>query len=402
MGDRAAARQAGRSRDFLQRGVTHPARAENLLGGVEQLLARGQRVLAGLSHHGRLRRLWRKVHSRMRACGMPPRCRFRLAPFDVHVERLLRPGAAQRGTVPERSGIDWMLGGESWSRHFRTYMHVCIMSQIKKTEIGRNAMSLSPDEISSAEPANGPANGTEPRPSTRAAQGRNAVGVAARWMPALAAVALLAACGRGEQHGGGFPPAAVTVQPVQATTVPVRVRVRRPDRGLEGSPGARARAGHPREARLHRGRPRGRRANALHHRSAPDAAQAQAAEADLSRAQAQSSQAKRNFDRVKPLAGSNALSQREYDEAVSAEENGAAAVKQAQAKLTEARLNFGYTTVTAPVAATPAARRSPKGPGDADAGQPADDHFQIDPMYVNFSVSEAEQLNWRGWWPAAS
>ena len=125
----------------------------------------------------------------------------------------------------------------------------------------------------------------------------------------------------------------------------------------------------------------------------PYAAQAQAAEADLSRAQAQYAQAKRNFDRVKPLAGSNALSQREYDEAVSAEETGAAAVKQAQAKLTEARLNLGYTTVTAPVSGY--ASRAQKSEGSLVT--PTQDSLlttisQIDPMYVNFSVSEAEQL----------
>ena len=125
----------------------------------------------------------------------------------------------------------------------------------------------------------------------------------------------------------------------------------------------------------------------------PYAAQAQAAEADLARAQAQYAQAKRNFDRVKPLAGSNALSQREYDEAVSAEETGAAAVKQAQARLTEARLNLGYTNVTAPVSGF--ASKAQKSVGSLVA--PNQDSLlttvsQIDPIYINFSVSEAEQL----------
>ena len=254
-------------------------------------------------------------------------------------------------------------------------------------------MSLSPDEISSAKLANGPANGTELRPSTRAAQGRNAVGVAARWMPTLAAVAVLAACGRGEQHAGGFPPAAVTVQPVQATTVPVRFEfVGQTEGSKEAQVRARVQGILEKRAYIEGGRvAAGQTLFIIDPR--PYAAQAQAAEADLSRAQAQYSQAKRNFDRVKPLAGSNALSQREYDEAVSAEETGAAAVKQAQAKLTEARLNLGYTTVTAPVSGY--ASRAQKSEGSLVT--PTQDSLlttisQIDPMYVNFSVSEAEQL----------
>ena len=204
---------------------------------------------------------------------------------------------------------------------------------------------------------------------------------------------MLAACGRGEQHGGGFPPAAVTVQPVQATTVPVRFEfVGQTEGSKEAQVRARVQGILEKRAYIEGGRvAAGQTLFIIDPR--PYAAQAQAAEADLSRAQAQYSQAKRNFDRVKPLAGSNALSQREYDEAVSAEETGAAAVKQAQAKLTEARLNLGYTTVTAPVSGY--ASRAQKSEGSLVT--PTQDSLlttisQIDPMYVNFSVSEAEQL----------
>jgi len=127
--------------------------------------------------------------------------------------------------------------------------------------------------------------------------------------------------------------------------------------------------------------------------SRPYAAQLQAAEADLARAQAQASQARRNVERIKPLAGSNALSQREFDEATSGDEVGTAAVKQAQARLTEARLNLGYTRVTAPV--TGWASRAQKSEGSLVS--PGADSLlttisQLDPLYVNFSVSEAERL----------
>ena len=87
------------------------------------------------------------------------------------------------------------------------------------------------------------------------------------------------------------------------------------------------------------------------------------------------------------------MSRRDYDEAVSDDEIGAAAVKQAQARLTEARLNLGYTSVTAPVNGY--ASRALKSEGSLVT--PGHDSLlttvsQVDPMYVNFGVSEAEQL----------
>jgi len=50
------------------------------------------------------------------------------------------------------------------------------------------------------------------------------------------------------------------------------------------------------------------------------------------------------------LIAENAISKREFDDAVSAEETAGAGVKLAQAKVAESRLNLGYTTVVSPVA----------------------------------------------------
>jgi membrane fusion protein (multidrug efflux system) len=96
---------------------------------------------------------------------------------------------------------------------------------------------------------------------------------------------------------------------------------------------------------------------------------------------------KRNFDRVKPLADSNALSQREYDEAVSNEEIGAAAIKQAQARLTEARLNLNYDgQLTRQRFASRAQKsRARWFTGDESLLTTVS---QIDPIHVKFSVSE--------------
>src|SRR6185503_6959736 len=67
-------------------------------------------------------------------------------------------------------------------------------------------------------------------------------------------------------------------------------------------------------------------------------AQVAAANAEVARAQAQ-----------KPLAERKAIGQKEADDAASQADLAAAAVKAAQAKLTELNVNLGYTKVVAPI-----------------------------------------------------
>ena len=212
----------------------------------------------------------------------------------------------------------------------------------------------------------------------------------------LATVAVLTACSRNGQAqgagGGGMPPALVSTQTVKPVSVPVRFEFVGQTAGSKEAE-VRARVQGILERRTYQEGSRVKAGQLLFVIDPkPYAAQLQAAEADLARAEAQSSQARRNLERVKPLAGSKALSQREYDEAVSAAESGAAAVKQAQARLTEARLNLGYTSVTAPVSGL--ASRALRSEGSLVA--PGQDSLlttisQVDPLYVNFGVSEAEQ-----------
>jgi membrane fusion protein, multidrug efflux system len=212
----------------------------------------------------------------------------------------------------------------------------------------------------------------------------------------IATALVIAGCSRADEHKGakgGFPPAAVTVQEVKAVTVPVQFEYVGQTAGSKEAE-VRARVQGVLERRTYQEGgyvKSGQLLFVIDPR--PYAAQLQAAEADLARAQAQYAQVKRNFDRVKPLADSNALSRREYDEAVSNEEIGAAAIKQAQARLTEARLNLSYTTVSSPVSGY--ASRAQKSEGSLVT--PGDESLlttvsQIDPIHVKFSVSEQEQL----------
>src|SRR5436190_1685504 len=70
---------------------------------------------------------------------------------------------------------------------------------------------------------------------------------------------------------------------------------------------------------------------------------------DVAAAEARLEQARRNAARFKPLYAEKAVSQKDYDDAVSAEQIGAADAKAARARLHEAQLNLGYTKVEAPV-----------------------------------------------------
>lgn len=116
------------------------------------------------------------------------------------------------------------------------------------------------------------------------------------------------------------------------------------------------------------------------------------AEADFASADARLSQATRNAARLKPLWEAKAVSQKDYDDAVSAEQVAAANVKSAQAAVTEARLNLSYTRVEAPISGITS--RALKSEGSlVEARQTLLTTIsQIDPIHVIFSYTEAEHL----------
>jgi membrane fusion protein (multidrug efflux system) len=115
------------------------------------------------------------------------------------------------------------------------------------------------------------------------------------------------------------------------------------------------------------------------------------AEADVVAAQARLEQAKRNAARLKPLYVEKAVSQKENDDAVSAEEISAADLKAARARLTEAKLNLSYTKVEAPVSGV--ASRSLRSEGSLVGGPETllTTVVQVDPIWVNFGIPDNEQ-----------
>ena len=124
---------------------------------------------------------------------------------------------------------------------------------------------------------------------------------------------------------------------------------------------------------------------------APFEAAAARAEADVVAAQARYEQAKRNAARLTPLYAEKAVSQKEHDDAVSGEEIGAADLKAARARLTEAKLNLSYTKVEAPVSGV--ASRSLRSEGSLVEGPQTllTTVMQVDPIWVNFGIPDNQQ-----------
>jgi membrane fusion protein, multidrug efflux system len=115
------------------------------------------------------------------------------------------------------------------------------------------------------------------------------------------------------------------------------------------------------------------------------------AEADVVAVQARYEQAKRNAARLRPLYAEKAVSQKEHDDAVSAEEIGAADVNAAQARLTEAKLNLEYTRVEAPISGITTRAIPSEGTLVSGPNVLLTSVVQTDPIWVNFGIADNEQ-----------
>ena len=127
----------------------------------------------------------------------------------------------------------------------------------------------------------------------------------------------------------------------------------------------------------------------------PFQAQVDGAKASLSAQQARLQVARDNLARVKPLAALNALSQKDLDDAVGQEKAASAAVDGAKANLTQAQLNLGYTVITTPVAGASSFSKVQEGQYLDASNRQLTYVSQLDPMWINFSISENDMLELR-------
>ncbi|SEJ48818.1 efflux RND transporter periplasmic adaptor subunit [Frateuria terrea] len=120
-----------------------------------------------------------------------------------------------------------------------------------------------------------------------------------------------------------------------------------------------------------------------------------ASQASLAQAQASYTNAKVNASRARELAPKGYVSKADLDNALAAERSAAAAVQQARASVQSAQINLGYADVRSPIDGRAGQQQVTEGAlvgqGEATLLTTVD---QIDPLYVNFtmSVAELEQL----------
>jgi membrane fusion protein (multidrug efflux system) len=215
-----------------------------------------------------------------------------------------------------------------------------------------------------------------------------------RGLVAAAALAVLSACQQSQsnQAPGGMPPPEVNVVVVQPRDLPAtfeyvgqiagirEVEVRPRVSGIlerwNYTEGAAVKAGQ----------------SLFTIDPAPFQAALARAEAQLVSAEASLAQAARNTARLRPLYEAKAVSQKDYDDAVSAEQVASANVKAAQAAVTEARLDLSYTRVEAPISGITS--RALQSEGSLVQAQQTllTTISQIDPIHVIFSFTEAEHL----------
>jgi membrane fusion protein (multidrug efflux system) len=106
--------------------------------------------------------------------------------------------------------------------------------------------------------------------------------------------------------------------------------------------------------------------------------------------------ARENLKRIKPLAAANALSKKDRDDAQGQFNAAAAAAESAKANVVTAELNLGYTTIYAPVTGISSFARTQNGAYLNATNSLLTYVAVLDPIWVNFSISEDEMLKYRG------
>jgi membrane fusion protein (multidrug efflux system) len=128
----------------------------------------------------------------------------------------------------------------------------------------------------------------------------------------------------------------------------------------------------------------------------PFEAELQTAKGQLAQQQARLTVTRANLARVRPLVAQNAISKKDLDDAIGNEQEAAAAVISAQGQVRTAELNLSYTTIKSPLAGLSSFARQQDGSYvTATAAGLLTYVYQLDPMWVNFSISENELLSYR-------
>ncbi|HEX2725794.1 MAG TPA: efflux RND transporter periplasmic adaptor subunit [Beijerinckiaceae bacterium] len=118
-------------------------------------------------------------------------------------------------------------------------------------------------------------------------------------------------------------------------------------------------------------------------------------QAQQAQAQASLRQAEENYKRIDELFKKGVATDKQLDDVRAAREQAQAAIQLAQADIRAAQLNLGYTTVTAPVTGITSLNSPAEGTLILAQQTVLTTISQLDPAYVNFSVTDAEYQSFR-------
>ena len=123
----------------------------------------------------------------------------------------------------------------------------------------------------------------------------------------------------------------------------------------------------------------------------------EAARGELEASKARLWTANANLRRIRPLAEADAMSQSDLDQAIGEKQAAEAAVYSAEATVTNAELDLGYTTIQAPVTGLTGQARQREGAYLNPMSESANLSYvaQIDPIWVNYAVSQNELERYR-------
>jgi membrane fusion protein, multidrug efflux system len=212
------------------------------------------------------------------------------------------------------------------------------------------------------------------------------------FFPLLLLAPVLSGCNGNAEQGMAFPPPEVNVVTIAPQDLPVEreyIGQTKGSREVEIRP----RVGGIIEKRMYEEGSRVAAGKVLFQLDPkPYAARLAVADAALARVQAQYRQAERDLNRLKPLAEDKLISRKALDDAQSAFELAEADVKAAEAVAREARLQFDYTRVTAPIAGVAGLAEKVEGAVVTASEDRLTTLTDTDPMDVYFSISENELL----------
>ena len=114
-------------------------------------------------------------------------------------------------------------------------------------------------------------------------------------------------------------------------------------------------------------------------------------EADCAVAEALFTNAKRDWERVEALYKDKAISKREYDASLAAYERTKAELNAAGARLESAKIDLGYTEVTAPISGIAGKKETDVG-NVVTSGTPLVTITRTDPVYAEFSIPDKDML----------